>query len=462
MVYARRVEPRAASHVRCAYCHAPVFVDDDDDDDARTCDGCRTIVHADCLATNGGCPTLGCTSAPREPLAVATAPKVVEATRAPGVALLVTLAGVALSVVATGALSAIGLLCATGGLLVLVWFSPWARPGGPALPGPLAGEPPVAPTTVTTIPDLDAALARPDAWLECDDPDAVIEAARWALRGSPGAWVERLRLALAHEVRHEDLEADLHLAAVLDELAPDDQLARYGMALAHVLREDHVGALGSLSDPHATAAWGLRARLRRCAGDLDGALADAEEAVRRCSRDDPWPFEARARLRSLAGSAGLALEDAALSVARATSGQAGPHLTRGVLRSITGDVPGACRDLHVALGRAPRWPLPRRWLAALGEDVDVSCLERFAGSVARCLVAGTSAEGLLAEARDWPWGERAVRKRLRLAHGLLGVAAGVRGAQALARAHAMAVCELGDDGTHVCDWALVLARRSAS
>ena len=44
---------RSASALRCAYCHDRIA-------GAEPCGGCGTVFHADCRATLGGCPTLGC------------------------------------------------------------------------------------------------------------------------------------------------------------------------------------------------------------------------------------------------------------------------------------------------------------------------------------------------------------------------------------------------------------------
>ena len=48
---------RSSSRLRCAYCHA-----DAERIGSETCSGCSTLLHTDCLATLGGCPTLGCDS----------------------------------------------------------------------------------------------------------------------------------------------------------------------------------------------------------------------------------------------------------------------------------------------------------------------------------------------------------------------------------------------------------------
>jgi predicted DCC family thiol-disulfide oxidoreductase YuxK len=47
-IYARRGE------LRCGYCHDGVR------EDARTCPGCRSVLHEECRDELGRCPTLGC------------------------------------------------------------------------------------------------------------------------------------------------------------------------------------------------------------------------------------------------------------------------------------------------------------------------------------------------------------------------------------------------------------------
>ena len=65
--YDRRPEPRIQarptfgwiggpdSEVRCPYCHDVLG-----EVDLASCDGCATLLHAECHAENGGCPILGC------------------------------------------------------------------------------------------------------------------------------------------------------------------------------------------------------------------------------------------------------------------------------------------------------------------------------------------------------------------------------------------------------------------
>lgn len=49
-----RTHEQSANEVRCAYCHdAAVGA-------TETCAGCRTILHRECMALAGVCPTLGC------------------------------------------------------------------------------------------------------------------------------------------------------------------------------------------------------------------------------------------------------------------------------------------------------------------------------------------------------------------------------------------------------------------
>lgn len=54
-----RAERAARRAPRCAYCHDAL-----DEARARACSGCATLVHGECLAAAGGCPTLGCAQAP--------------------------------------------------------------------------------------------------------------------------------------------------------------------------------------------------------------------------------------------------------------------------------------------------------------------------------------------------------------------------------------------------------------
>ncbi|MCO5168274.1 MAG: hypothetical protein M9894_18185 [Planctomycetes bacterium] len=52
-----RVEPRATSPLRCAFCHGPA-------ERAAPCPGCGTLLHPGCRAEVRGCPTLGCGAPP--------------------------------------------------------------------------------------------------------------------------------------------------------------------------------------------------------------------------------------------------------------------------------------------------------------------------------------------------------------------------------------------------------------
>lgn len=289
-----------------------------------------------------------------------------------------------------------------------------------------------------------------DGWLEPSRREVAPRALRQATH-DPAA---RLVVALAHEARGEGLEADLHLRAVLEPdgegLVPGARLR----ALAHAAREAWPEALLALASDQSAEAWTLRARARRCQGDLAGALEAAERAVG-AAPGAVWPREVRGRLRVLAGDPVGGLADLDLAVDRARD-EVGAHLSRGVHRALAGEVVAGCRDLHVALGRAPGWPLPRLWLTALGEEANVGRLDDGFEAALACVLLGQASAGLLLDAvRAWPWGERSVRRRLRLAHGLLAVAAEVQGDAARAAEHRGALLALTDDGSLVRDWAVV-------
>ncbi|MBX3465365.1 MAG: hypothetical protein KF878_00520 [Planctomycetes bacterium] len=573
------MEPRPTSQVRCAYCHAPAGAD------ARTCAGCRTVVHAECLATHGGCPTLACRKAPVRVVVRARGPSppvgrpALPLARPLGTAALVALAGLACGLQGSGAVSDAGwaafvlgalgliglafgwelrrelqtvategapslLLCGLGlvlvllprpdlpllsalgvgvlavGLVGLFFTVPWSRlvaaedPPAPTRVAPPAAARGVAPPSAPRAPGrwalawrvglgllaaLVAALGPAPEALYVSLGLAVfavlsltalprssprVELAAWVPELAPGddlpvqldladGWLEpsrhqvtpaalaqathdpavRLAVALAHEARGEGLEADLHLRAVLEPDREGPVAGSHVRALAHAAREAWPDALAALTGDESAEAWTLRARVRRCQGDLARALEAAERAVRAAPLA-VWPREVRGRLRVLAGDLAGGLADLDLAVDRA-DGEVGAHLARGVHRALAGEVVDGCRDLHVALGRAPAWPLPRLWLTALGEEANVDRLEGFEADLARVLLGQAPAGPLLDAARAGPWGERSVRRRLRLAHGLLAVAAEVQGDAARAAEHRGALLALTDDGSLVRDWAMV-------
>lgn len=239
-----------------------------------------------------------------------------------------------------------------------------------------AREPPPQPSggplATVVAPAADAALGaspattepKPAGTLEfmpahAPDPSAVLTARRmlpqaWSecRNGSPDKAVVACKLLLDSGIAKERELADIHVAN--------------GRALRerHELDKALASLDAALDAAPTSAAYSLRGTLHYDKGDLDKAIADYSEAIRRDTGNGE-AFNNRAWTYYRAGRAAEALPDADAAV-RLLAGEAYAWDTRAHIHVALGNREAAIRDFRAALAIDPKHAASRDGLAGLG------------------------------------------------------------------------------------------------